>query len=102
MKRRYLLSPQAAHDLVGIWRYISQESGRDAADRVESVIRRKLVLLAESPGLGHRREDLTPANVLFFSVYSYLIVYRPGTAPLEVASILHGSRDVQSLLAEQK
>jgi toxin ParE1/3/4 len=87
---------------VGIWRFISKESGRDAANRVESVIRSKLVELAETPGLGHRREDLNPANVLFFSVYSDWIVDRPGTTPLEVASILHGSRDGQSLLVEQE
>jgi plasmid stabilization system protein ParE len=102
MKRRYLLAPQAARDLVGIWRHISKEAGRDLANRVESVIRSKIVLLAETPGMGHKREDLTAASVLFFPVYSYLIVYRPGTAPLEVASILHGSRDVQSLLAERE
>lgn len=80
MKRRYLLAPQAAHDLVGIWRHISIEAGRDAANRVEAVIRSKIGLLAECPGLGHKREDLTAGSVLFFPARSHLNVYRPGTA----------------------
>jgi plasmid stabilization system protein ParE len=76
MKPRYVLAPQAARDLVQIWRYIKKESSQETADHVESVIRGKFVYLAEFPGAGHRR-DLTSAEVRFFSVYSHLIVYRP-------------------------
>jgi len=43
---------------------------------------------------------LTSAGVRFFSVYSYLIVYRPETKPLQVVTILHGSRDVAGILSE--
>jgi plasmid stabilization system protein ParE len=42
---------------------------------VESVTRSKFAYLAEFPKGGHRRRDLTSAEVRFFSVYSYLIVY---------------------------
>ncbi len=44
---------------------------------IESVIRSKFIYLAGFPGAAHWRHDLTRANVRFFSVYSYLIVYRP-------------------------
>ena len=37
-------------------------------------------------------------RVKFFSVYSYLIVYRPGTKPLRIVSILHGRRDLGQTL----
>jgi antitoxin ParD1/3/4/toxin ParE1/3/4 len=50
------------------------------------------------PGVGHWRRDLTNEPVKFFAVYSYLIVYRPETRPLEVVAILHGRRDVAELL----
>ena len=99
MKRRYILAPQAARDLVAIWRYLKRESNRETADRVESFIRSKVVLLADAPGIGHWRRDLTSANVRFFPVYSYLIVYRPETKPLQVVSIRHGKRDVEQILA---
>jgi len=36
--------------------------------------------------------------VKFFSVYSYLIVYRPEMKPLQIVSILHGRRDVEQIL----
>ena len=49
MKRRYILAPETARDLVQIWRYLKQESSKDTADRVESVIRSKFVALADSP-----------------------------------------------------
>lgn len=96
--KRYVLAPAAARDLVEIWRYIKKESTQDTAEHVESVIREKLVFLAGSRGTGHRRRDLTGADVRFFPVYSYLIVYRPETRPLQVAAILHGARDVAKLL----
>jgi len=40
--------------------------------------------------------------VKFFPVYSYLIVYRPETKPLQVVSILHGRRDVGKVLEERR
>jgi plasmid stabilization system protein ParE len=43
-------------------------------------------------------KDLTGENVKFFAVYSYLIVYRPGTKPLEVVAIIHGRRKVEQIL----
>jgi plasmid stabilization system protein ParE len=101
MTGRYILAPQAAQDLVEIWSYIKTESSEPTADRVESVIRDRIVFLSGSPNAGHWRRDLTDENVKFFSAYSYLIVYRPNTKPLQVVSILHGRRDVQSILRER-
>lgn len=98
MKRRYVLAPQAARDLVGIWRHIRRESSEQTADRVESVIRDKFAYLADFPGGGHWRRDLTDAPVRFYSVYSFLIVYRPDTKPLQIVAILHGRRDVATLI----
>src|SRR5271157_3387411 len=98
MTGRYVLAPEAALDLVQIWRYIKKQSSVEVADRVESVIRGKIVLLAGSPGAGHWRKNLTDEMVKFFPVYSYLIVYRPDTKPLQVVSILHGRQDVEQIL----
>jgi len=44
---------------------------------------------------------LTDEPVKFFPVYSYLIVYRPETNPLQVVAILHGRRDVEQLLKDR-
>ena len=85
-----------------IWRYLKKEAGQETVDRVESVIRSKFVYLANFPGAGHWGRDLTSAEVRFFPVYSYLIVYRPRTKPLEIVSILHASRDVAGILRQRQ
>ena len=101
MKPLYFVAPQAALDLVEIWRYIREHSSIEMADRVESVILGKLAFLAKLPEAGHRRKNLTDADVKFFPVYSYLIVYRPETKPLQIVSILHGRRDVERVLRDR-
>lgn len=101
MRGRYVLAPEAALDLVQIWRYIKKNAGLEMADRVESVIREKIVYLAGRPGGGHWRKDLTDEPVKFFPIYSYLIVYRLETNPLQVVAILHGRRDVEELLKDR-
>jgi antitoxin ParD1/3/4 len=98
MNSRYILSPEAGLDLLHIWRYIGNEASHQMADRVESVILDKIVYLAGNPGGGHSRKDLTDEPVRFFAVYSYLIVYRPETKPLQIVAILHGQRNLRQLL----
>jgi toxin ParE1/3/4 len=101
MKARYVLAPEAALDLVQIWRHVKEHSSVAIADRVESVIREKIVFLAGNPDAGHWRKNLTDEAVKFFPVYSYLIVYRPDTKPLQVVSVLHGRRDVEQILKDR-
>jgi plasmid stabilization system protein ParE len=46
MNVRFVLAPQAALDLVEIWRYIKEQTSLTIADRVESAIREKIEFLA--------------------------------------------------------
>jgi plasmid stabilization system protein ParE len=57
--RRYIFAPEAALDLVEIWRYLQNKSGVEIAERVEFAIRDRIVFLARTPGAGHWRPDLT-------------------------------------------
>ncbi len=98
MSARYVFAAEAALDLVEIWRHIKKQSSVEMANRVESVIRKRIVFLARTPGAGHWRKNLKDEAVKFFPVYSFLIVYRPETKPLQVVSILHGHRDVKRIL----
>ncbi len=95
---RYRLTLLAERDLEEIVDFITEESGRDRAHTVLQEILSAAGRLAEIPGIGHAREDLTAEAVLFWSVYSYLIVYRPKTQPLEVVRVLHGRQDVETML----
>jgi len=96
--RRYVLAPEAASDLVQIFRHLQREASKEVAEQVEHAIRNKIVFLAKNPGIGHFRRDLTDEPVKVFPAYSWLIIYRPDTKPLQVVSILHASRDVASIL----
>ncbi len=99
--RRYILAPEAAFDLIEIWRYLRSEASVHVANRVERVILQKIDFLSDTPGAGHWRRDLTDESVRFFAVYSYLIVYRPETRPLQVVAILHGKRDLERMLSRR-
>jgi plasmid stabilization system protein ParE len=94
----YEFSPEARDDLQEIWIYIAADDPA-AADRLEADIYKACELLAENPGLGHRRPDLVDEPVLFWAVRGrYLVIYQRETQPLKVVRILHGARDAASQL----
>ena len=96
--RRFRLAPEARGDIKDIWSLIARDSV-EAAARVREEIRNSCRRLAQHPYIGHKRDDLTTReDVLFWPVYSYLIIYRPHTRPLEILRVLHGKRDVKRLL----
>ena len=92
-----VLTPRAEQDVSDIWDYIAA-GNIEAADRVVDALENAMVKLAKNPGIGHWREELTDKRHRFFLVYSYLIVYRQETKPLQIIRVLHAARDVQSIL----
>ena len=100
MSSRFVLSAPACDDLDEILTYVLEQSGPQRAQHVANRLQRAFCKLADSPGLGHRREELTSAPVLFWSVWSYLVIYKPDTSPLEIVRVLHGARDVWVILEE--
>ena len=95
--KSFVFTPLAARDLNEVWDYVASDS-IEAADRVLDALETALRGLAKNPGKGHWRDDLADRRHRFFLVYSYLIVYRPETNPMQVIRVLHASRDIQSLL----
>ena len=93
----FILTPWAEKDLSDIWDFIASDNV-EAAERVLVAIERAIHKLSKSPRLGHWREELADKRHRFLLVYSYLIVYRPETKPLQVIRVLHAARDVQSIL----
>jgi len=54
-------------------------------------------LLANRPELGHVREDLPVPSLRFWAVGSYLVVYL-AEKPIGIVAIVHGARDVPSVV----
>jgi plasmid stabilization system protein ParE len=94
---RYVLTAAARADISEIADFIRQDSP-EAAKRVVKSLQEAMDKLARVPGMGHVREDLAPVSLRFWPVFSYLIIYRSEARPIQVLRILHGARDVQSIL----
>ena len=69
------ISADAVNDLDEIWLFIAKDSFRNA-DRVIDELYDAMYDLAANPGMGHTREDLTPGEMKFWSVYHYMIIDR--------------------------
>ena len=100
MSAPFQLTPQATEDLDKIWWFIAQQN-REAAEGVETEIIATCRRLARYPLIGHKRRDVTPLPVRFWTLPkypNYVVVYRPETKPLQVIAILHGKQDVEETL----
>jgi len=98
---KYRLSRPAKEDLWEIWGYLAEHASLDIADRVISELHEAMARLVERPESGHLRTDLTSEALRFWRVHSYLVAYLPEARPLVVVRVLHGARDVKTLLEEE-
>jgi plasmid stabilization system protein ParE len=93
----YELSPEALDDLQLIRDFIALDN-IEAAERVIDQFFEAFEQLATWPKSGHVRTDLTSKDVRFWPVGSYLVVYRDHSEGIQIVAVLHGSRDVPSVL----
>ena len=84
---------QAEADLVDILHGVARHSLR-AAERLRDEIGRTARLLARSPRLGRERADLLPGLFSRSVAGRYLLFYRPTDDGIEIARVLHGTRDI--------
>jgi toxin ParE1/3/4 len=89
---KVLWSDLAESDLVEIWFFIAKDSP-DAADRFLDLLDQKCELLAGSPEIGRRRNELSP-GLRSFPVRRYTIYYRQTDTGIEVARILSAYQDL--------
>jgi plasmid stabilization system protein ParE len=96
----YILSVDADLDLDEIWEFIAADD-IDAADRWIETLFDAFESLGQTPGMGHRRDDLTSYPVLFWPVSAYLIIYRAERRPIEIVAVTQGSRDIPAFLSRR-
>ncbi len=99
MSKAFKLRPAALADVRQIWDSLAKKAGVEAADRLLSHFHDACRMLAEMPGIGHRRPDLTDRAMLFWTVGDYCVIYHPETVPLEVERIIYGGRYLKKELA---
>ena len=96
---QFVLTPAAEGDLLKIIEYLEGDNP-SAVLKVVDALDEAMQRLADNPGIGHVRPDLTDEEVRFWSVFKYLVIYRPDMKPLEIVRVLHGRRDLKRLLSE--
>lgn len=101
MTRNYRVLPAAEFDLRYNYRYIAYDNPA-AADRWLKKVRKLFEMISRQPFIGEIRSELQP-NLRSFPCGNYVIYYRPleGDLPVEFIRILHGARDVDSILGSQ-
>jgi toxin ParE1/3/4 len=95
----HIRSPEADSDLENIWNYVAMDSSSHRiADRLIDSITDRFFLLATHPNIGRSRdEDLRP-GLRSFSVGAFVIIYRIQGTDVLILRVLHGTRDLRSLL----
>lgn len=93
---RARFSADAEADPLAIAEFIAQENP-NAARELLRAIRERCELLAQHPLTGESRPGFGVAGCRSVSVGVYVIFFRPTKDGLEIARILHGSRDLGNL-----
>jgi toxin ParE1/3/4 len=93
-----IISPEALQDAGDIRGYIAMDNP-EAADRVVQAFEASAALLATLPELGPCKPRLRGLRLWVVTEFpSYLMFYRMREGQVEIVRVLHGARDLQSIL----
>lgn len=103
MMPRYHGLPAADRDLDDQAGYLAQEASLETALRFYDAAGATFENIARMPGIGQPRESANPrlAGLRVWRVKGFekhLIFYRPGDDGVEIVRVLHGARDIDSVL----
>jgi len=99
--KSYQLTTTAQGDLEDIATHLAIQASVDQALRVLGELRNAFRKIGDMPGIGHYREDLLDRHYRFWSVYSYVVVYRWEVTPVQIIAIVHGARDLDAFLSQR-
>ena len=95
---------RAERDLVEIYQRSEREAGSRTAERFLTAARKTFERLRVTPAMGARLETILPElpDIRYLPLASrfqkYLVFYRLLGDRVEVARVLHGAQDLQSIL----
>lgn len=102
MTGSFALTPSAVCDLDEILEYILEHGGPEPALHVHRRLHDGFRKIGSQPGIGHSRDDLADESLRIWPVFSYLIIYRPETRPVQVVRVIHGARNVPMVIEESE
>jgi antitoxin ParD1/3/4/toxin ParE1/3/4 len=95
--KRYLLTRPAATDLDEILDHIAGQSVQNAV-RVATRLAALFDGISQTPGIGHRRDELRDASLRVVTGAGYLVIYDPTLTPLHILRVVRGSRDLRRVM----
>jgi plasmid stabilization system protein ParE len=101
--KRFVLSPHALIDLKEIIVYLNGLPDKPAL-RIGKEIQSTLYRLASNPNQGFVHENFTArrgVEIRSFVEGDYIFYYESRREPVEFHGIIHGKRDVQSIMRER-
>jgi len=103
VSRRYVLTPIAQEDLNAIEDRTFDSFGLGPALSLSEEMHGAFADLAEQPGLGHLREDLSPSDRPFRYItikQRFMVIYEPIEEGIVIVRIMDGTQDVRGRLSE--
>lgn len=105
MKRRASWHLLAEQDLAEIHLHIGRDSPA-SAERFLDAVEHAIAVLLEKPRVGRSREFCSPRaqgmrSWVVSGFENYLIFYRARTEGIEVVRLVHGARDIPSLIDDE-
>ena len=98
--RPFQLNRDAARDLEEAVAYLAQDSEHATLSLVDD-LENGFRFPAQWPLTGHRRPDIIRSHLRFWTVAGYAIAYQPTPKPPTIVAVLHGSRDIHSVLKDR-
>ena len=96
----YSFSDAAVKDIEDICEYVARQNSK-AASQLFDAIRKKCKLVAGFPNMGKSYSRLA-LNLRGFVVEDYIIFYYPREDGIDIARVVSGYRDLESLFLEDE
>ncbi len=90
--RKLRIAMNAVEDLEAIRDYLHGKSPQAALHVTRSLVA-GFEILAETPWLGHQRDDVDDPRMRFYTRANYVIAYEFDDAVVDILHVVHGSRD---------
>jgi toxin ParE1/3/4 len=97
---RFRFTAAASQDLREIVEYLAAEGSPEVARRFVQGLTERCQSLADMPGMGRRREELSP-GLRSVPEGNYVVFYRPAEDGVQIVRVLHGARDIERIFTEE-
>lgn len=100
MGTSFVLTTRATLDIDEILEHVIENDGRRRAGYVADRLHESFLKLSAYPRIGQLRTDLADVPLRIWVVLSFLVIYQPDSQPLQILRVIHGSRDIERLMAD--